>query len=164
MRWSESLEKKQINRRDFLRIATWAIGGLIGAAMAIPAIAYIVGPALERTKAGKWSQLGAASKVELGTPTLFKVKFERQTGWIVDQREISLYILTDNGRDFVAMSNICTHLACRVRWIADREQFFCPCHNGVFDKEGNVLSGPPPRALDRYEVKVEDDQLFVLAS
>jgi Rieske Fe-S protein len=132
--------------------------------MAIPAIAYIIGPAPERTNAQEWSLLGAASKVELGTPTLFKIKFERQTGWIVDQREISLYVLTDDGRDFVAMSNICTHLACRVRWIADREQFFCPCHNGVFDKEGNVVSGPAPRPLDRYEVEVEDDQLFVLAS
>ena len=91
----------------------------------------------------------ARPRVELGTPTLFKIKFERQTGWIVDQREISLYVLTDDGRDFVAMSNICTHLACRVRWIADREQFFCPCHNGVFDKEGNVVSGPAPRPLDR---------------
>jgi Rieske Fe-S protein len=59
------------------------------------------------------------------------------------------------------MSNICTHLGCRVRWIADQESFFCPCHNGVFDAQGSVVSGPPPRPLDRYEVKVEGDQLFV---
>ena len=153
-----------ISRRGFLKAATWTIGGLISAAMAIPAIAYILGPALKRTTAQNWSLLGATSKVEHGTPTLFKVKFERQTGWIVDQREVSFYVLTEDGRDFVAMSNICTHLACRVRWIEEREQFFCPCHNGVFDKEGNVLSGPPPRPLDRYEVKVENDQLYVLAS
>jgi Rieske Fe-S protein len=61
------------------------------------------------------------------------------------------------------MSNICTHLSCRVRWVAERGQFFCPCHNGVFDKEGLVVSGPPPRPLDRYEVKVEGDQLFIKA-
>jgi Rieske Fe-S protein len=73
-----------------------------------------------------------------------------------------VYVLTENGRDFVAMSNICTHLGCRVRWITEREQFYCPCHNGVFDREGNVVSGPPPRPLDRYETKVEEGQLFIL--
>ena len=71
-------------------------------------------------------------------------------------------MLTDNGRDFLAMSNICTHLGCRVRWIADQEQFFCPCHNGVFDKDGTVVSGPPPRPLDRYEVKVEGETVYIL--
>ncbi|MEJ2747270.1 MAG: ubiquinol-cytochrome c reductase iron-sulfur subunit [Anaerolineae bacterium] len=151
-----------MSRRDFLSIATWAIGGLISAGMAIPAIAYIIGPALKRSAGQEWVQLGAASKVELGTPTLFKANIERQTGWIVDQRELSFYVLTENGRDYVAMSNVCTHLGCRVRWIADNDQFFCPCHNGVFDKDGNVIDGPPPRSLDRYEIKVEGDQLYVL--
>jgi menaquinol-cytochrome c reductase iron-sulfur subunit len=155
-------DTKRINRRDFLGIATWAIGGVISAAMAIPAIGYILGPALKNTTTQNWFRLGAIQKVELGTPTLFKVKIERQAGWILDERELSAYVLTDNGRDFIAMSNICTHLACRVRWISDREQFFCPCHNAVFDKEGNVVSGPPPRPLDRYEIKVEDDQLIML--
>ncbi len=153
---------KQLSRRDFLSIATWAIGGLISAAMTVPAIAYIIGPALKRSEGQQWVRLGTLSKVELGTPTLFKASIERQTGWIVDQRELSIYVVTENGRDYVALSNICTHLGCRVRWIADQGQFFCPCHNAVFDKDGNVLDGPPPRPLDHYEIKVEDDQLYVL--
>lgn len=143
-------------------IATGAIAAFIGAGMAVPAIAYILGPALQRNKEAEWIRLGSASKVELGTPTLFKVQVERQTGWIVDSREISIYVLTEDGRNYIAMSNICTHLGCRVRWIGDEQNFFCPCHNAVFDKDGEVVSGPPPRALDRFEVKVEDDQLFVL--
>jgi len=150
------------SRRSFLSLATWAIGGLISAGMGIPAIAYIVGPALKRTSAEEWIRLGAASKVELNTPTLFKVKIERQTGWIANEEELSFYVLTDNGRDYIAMSNICTHLGCRVRWITNQEQFFCPCHNAAFSKEGNVIAGPPPRPLDRYQVKVENEQLFVL--
>ncbi len=101
------------------------------------------------------------SKVELGVPTLFKVTVEEQTGWITNEQDLSVYVLTDNGRDYAAMSNICTHLGCRVRWVADRNQFFCPCHNGQFDKEGLVTAGPPPRPLDRYEVKVEGDQLLI---
>jgi Rieske Fe-S protein len=155
-------DEQQVSRRGFLAIATSAIGGLIGAALAIPAIAYIVGPALQRTEQGEWVRLGLTSKIELGTPTLFKTVIQRQSGWIVNENELSAYVLTENGREFIAMSNICTHLGCRVRWIGDQQQFFCPCHNAVFDKDGEVVSGPPPRSLDRYEVKVEDDQLFIL--
>ncbi|HEX9616501.1 MAG TPA: ubiquinol-cytochrome c reductase iron-sulfur subunit [Anaerolineales bacterium] len=155
-------EEKRINRRDFLGMVTWSIGGLIGAAMGIPAIAYILGPVLQRDRAQNWIRLGAISKVEIGTPTLFKAKIERKTGWIVSEEEIAAFVLTENGRDYIAMSNVCTHLGCRVRWIAGQEQFLSPCHNGIFDKVGNVVSGPPPRPLDRYEVKVENDQLFIL--
>jgi menaquinol-cytochrome c reductase iron-sulfur subunit len=154
--------KKQLSRRDFLSIATGAIGGLISIALGIPAIAYIIGPALKRQEAQNWIRLGPVSKVELGVPTLFKAKIQRQTGWIVNEEEITTFVLTENGRDFIAISNICTHLGCRVRWIADQNQFFCPCHNGIFDKYGNVVSGPPPRPLDRYEVRVENDRLLIL--
>jgi len=155
-------ENNQISRRNFMGFATWAIGGLIGLGMGIPAIAYIAGPALKAKSTQEWIRLGAASKVELDTPTLFKTTIERQTGWIVNEEDVSVYVLTENGRDFIAMSNICTHLGCRVRWISKDEKFFCPCHNAVFDKSGLVVTGPPPEPLERYEVKVEDDQLYVL--
>ncbi len=155
-------DEQKVSRRGFLAIATSAIGGLIGAALAIPAVAYIVGPALQRSEEGEWIRLGSTSKVELGTPTLFKTTIQKQSGWIVNENELSAYVLTENGREFIAMSNICTHLGCRVRWIDDQQQFFCPCHNAVFDKDGEVVSGPPPRPLDRFEVKVENDQLLIL--
>jgi len=162
---TDSPQNSQINstsRRSFLGFATWAIGGLIGAGMVVPSIIYLIGPALRREKAQDWISLGLVSKVEPGTPTLFKFKIMRQSGWIVNEEEVSLYVYTEDGRDFIALSNICTHLGCRVRWIEDQSEFFCPCHNASFDKRGDVVSGPPPRPLDRFQVKVENDQLFVL--
>lgn len=155
-------EKDQLSRRNFLAIATGAIGAVIGVVIAIPAVAYVIGPALKRKTSENWVRLGPTSKVELGTPTLFKTIIERQTGWIVTEGELSVYTLTEDGRDYIALSNICTHLGCRVRWITDQGQYFCPCHNAAFDKIGQVVSGPPPRPLDRYETKVEDDQLYIL--
>jgi menaquinol-cytochrome c reductase iron-sulfur subunit len=155
-------DEEQLGRRNFMGIATWTIGGVIGLGMAVPAVIYVVGPAVKQDTSEEWIPLGPTSKVELGVPTLYKVAIERQTGWIVNKEELSVYVLTENGRDFIAMSNICTHLGCRVRWITEQEQFFCPCHNAVFDKQGDVSSGPPPRPLDRYEVKVEDGQLYIL--
>ena len=155
-------EKNQLSRRNFLAIATGAIGGLIGIVMAIPAVVYIIGPALQKKTSENWVRLGPTSKVELGNPSLFKATVQSQTGWIVTEDEVSVYILTEDGREYIALSNICTHLGCRVRWIADQNQYFCPCHNAIFDKTGLVLSGPPPKPLDRYETKVEDDQLYIL--
>ena len=154
-------EPEQVNRRGFLSVATWSIGGLISLIMGIPAIAYILGPALSKEKSQNWMRLGSIKKVELGTPTLFNASFTRQSGWIEEQDKIGVYVLSDNGRDFIAMSNICTHLGCRVRWIADEQIFLSPCHFGKFDREGRVISGPPPRPLDRYEVKIENDQLLI---
>ena len=154
-------KKTIIDRRTFLSMATWTIGGLIGLGVSIPAIAYIIGPALKGEKDQSWVDLGATSKVELGTPTLFKARVERQVGWNVAEEQLAVYVLTENSRDFTAMSNVCTHLGCRVRWIADRQQFYCPCHNGVFDKQGNVVSGPPPRPLDRYELRLKGDQMLI---
>ena len=40
-------EKDDVSRRDTLKLAITAIGGFIGAAFGIPAIAYIVGPAIK---------------------------------------------------------------------------------------------------------------------
>jgi menaquinol-cytochrome c reductase iron-sulfur subunit len=143
-----------------MKMVIAGVSGVIGAAIGLPAIAYVVGPAL--TKATEtWIRLGAVNKVELSNPTLFKTTIETQTGWINTEEEISAYVLTDNGQDFVVMSNICTHLGCRVRWIADKQGFYCPCHNGVFAKDGTVVSGPPPRPLDRFENKVEDGMLYI---
>ncbi len=154
---------REITRRKFMSAAIAAMGSLISGVVGLPAIAYIIGPALQQ-KVENWIRLGAISKVEVGTPTLFKATVERRSGWITDQKEISAYVLTEDGQTYVAMSNICTHLGCRARWIPEQGNFFCPCHNGVFDKNGNVVSGPPPRPLDRFETKVEDGVLFIQGS
>jgi menaquinol-cytochrome c reductase iron-sulfur subunit len=157
----DRLSKPKISRRDFMQVTIAAIGGLIGIAVGVPAIEYIVGPALKKN-VQNWIQLGVVSKVELNTPTLFKANIQNQTGWIVSQDEISVYVMTEDGQRFTAMSNVCTHLGCRVRWIPADSKFACPCHNGVFDKDGSVLSGPPPRPLDRFQTKVENGILFIL--
>lgn len=154
--------ERNIHRRQFMSLVTRVIASFITIAYSVPAVAYLLGLSL-RQEAEQWIPLGSVAKIPLGAPTLFKARVQRKTGWITSDEEITVYVLTQNGRDFVAMSNICTHLGCRIRWIGDREQFFCPCHNGVFDRQGNVVAGPPPRPLDRYPVRVEQNQISILA-
>lgn len=66
--------------------------------------------------------------------------------------------------DFIALSSTCPHLGCQVRWEAQNNRFFCPCHNGVFDPSGKATGGPPGEAgqsLGRYELRVEDGLLLI---
>lgn len=61
----------------------------------------------------------------------------------------------------VAFSRRCTDLGCLVSWNREREQFVCPCHQGIFDKTGLNIAGPPPRPLDRFNIIKRGEQLYV---
>ena len=54
----------------------------------------------------------------------------------------------------VALSAVCPHLGCIVQWEKDKQDFLCPCHAGYFTPDGEVISGPPPRALARLSFSV----------
>ena len=63
--------------------------------------------------------------------------------------------LADGG--FLALSRTCTHLGCTVPWVAKENKFICPCHSSEFDITGEVISPPAPRALDIYQVVIENN-------
>jgi thiosulfate dehydrogenase (quinone) large subunit len=61
----------------------------------------------------------------------------------------------------VAFSAVCTHAACEVTYRADALR--CPCHGGAFDAgTGEVVAGPPPRALAAKRVEERDGQIYQL--
>ncbi len=64
-------------------------------------------------------------------------------------------------REVKALSTSCTHLGCSVYWEADKNRFYCPCHQGVFDADGNVVSGPPPTKLDSYETEIDGSNIYI---
>jgi nitrite reductase/ring-hydroxylating ferredoxin subunit len=67
------------------------------------------------------------------------------------------------GGRFVAYSQVCTHLACSVYFQAEKNQLYCPCHEGVFDPEtGGPTAGPPVRRLPRIELRREGDTLVAV--
>lgn len=70
----------------------------------------------------------------------------------------------DTVENFVALSSVCPHLGCQVHWESVNERFFCPCHNGAFDREGRPLEGPPAAAgqeLSRYPLRIENGLLYI---
>ena len=72
-----------------------------------------------------------------------------------------VYIKRTSEDKFVAISATCSHLGCIVTWDEGEKQFKCPCHNGVYNPEGKVVSGPPPAPLRRHKIKIEDGTLLV---
>jgi Rieske Fe-S protein len=64
-------------------------------------------------------------------------------------------------RDFVAYDQQCTHLLCPVVPDVPSGRLHCPCHNGWFDlRTGQVLAGPPQRALPRVHLEVRADGVY----
>jgi nitrite reductase/ring-hydroxylating ferredoxin subunit len=66
--------------------------------------------------------------------------------------------------DFIALSSTCPHLGCQVRWEAQNNRYFCPCHNGTFDATGKATGGPPGDAglsLPRYPLALQQGLLYI---
>jgi cytochrome b6-f complex iron-sulfur subunit len=70
-------------------------------------------------------------------------------------------VLNIRGKGILAFSRVCTHLGCLVKYYPEKQLFICPCHAGEFDLEGNVVSGPPPKPLQQFAVKVQDGNLVI---
>ena len=70
------------------------------------------------------------------------------------QGQFYLARLADGG--FLALSRRCTHLGCSIPWDEEKRRFVCPCHGSIFNLAGEVLTGPAPRPLDTFPVRIEN--------
>jgi Rieske Fe-S protein len=71
----------------------------------------------------------------------------------------------NTGNTFVAFSNSCPHLGCKVHWEAKAEHFICPCHQGIFDANGIATSGPPAQSnsnLKPYDIEVAGNSIYAI--
>lgn len=112
--------------------------------MAYPVSRYLVPPPSGEPETATASA-GRAADLKPHSGRIFK--FGSKPGIVVR---------TDEG-EIRAFSAICTHLDCTVQFKADTSQLWCACHNGTYDLGGNVVSGPPPRGLEKFVVNVRGD-------
>ncbi|MFC2026231.1 ubiquinol-cytochrome c reductase iron-sulfur subunit [Chloroflexota bacterium] len=150
-----------LSRNDFVKGMVAVLGTIMGAVVGIPAIAYIISPAVKSQSVDAWVSLGPLENYPIGTPTLFSFTRSKINGWEKTVNSFGVYIFRETENTEVVYSNVCTHLSCRVTWEEGDQIYFCPCHDGIFDKDGKVVAGPPPRPMDRYETKIEDGILSI---
>jgi menaquinol-cytochrome c reductase iron-sulfur subunit len=151
----------QLSRRDFFNITIISIGSVIAVTVGLPAVAYIVVPGLKVSKSEAWIPLGKVDQFPTGEPTLVTFTRTQVNGWEKTVLSYGVYVVKPSSGDLYVMSNVCTHLACRVNWRTDKKEFICPCHDGLFDIEGVVIGGPPPKPMSRYPTKIEDGTLYM---
>lgn len=135
-------------RRGFVNGFLWTTITALGAAILYPVARFISPPRIpeattNRVLAGKVSEIAG---------TKWKIfPFGSEPGILVQ---------TAPG-EYRAFAGTCTHLACTVQYEHSSKQIWCACHNGWYDLSGRVVSGPPPRPLEQYEVNVVGDDIFV---
>jgi menaquinol-cytochrome c reductase iron-sulfur subunit len=152
-----------MSRNNFVKAVIGVLGTIMGAVVGLPAIGYLISPALKKQESEALIPMGPLEKYPVGIPTLFTFTRTKVNGWERTVNSYGVYVLrkSEAENDVIVLSNVCTHLSCRVAWDETKQEYVCPCHAGFFDIEGEVISGPPPRALDGYTTTVEDGNLIL---
>lgn len=145
-----------------MRLSVWS-GALAAAVVSIPFMGALLDPVLEK-KPRRWRTVGKVSDFAVGTTNLvtFIDADPEPYGGVVEKA--SAWLRRDDEKSFIAFSVHCTHLGCPVRWEAKSELFMCPCHGGVYYKNGNVAGGPPPKSLVQYLVRVNNGNVEIKTS
>jgi Rieske Fe-S protein len=140
-------EDAPVSRRDYLRILVTVSGGLAAGTAAVALGAF------SKHGLGSAPPLKIADRISIGAAVRFNYPSENDP---------AMAMRLQSGR-LVAYSSVCTHLGCSVLWQDQRLQ--CPCHNGEFDPStGEVVAGPPPRALPRVLLEERSDGIYAVGT
>jgi cytochrome b6-f complex iron-sulfur subunit len=87
-------------------------------------------------------------------------KIEKEHFVIARSGTRKIIVFNANG-ELKALDAKCTHEGCTVQFVPGDSNLWCACHNGKFDLDGRVLSGPPPRPLGRWIATKEGETVTV---
>lgn len=93
---------------------------------------------------------------------IFELNLEQQDSRTAEQslKNMNIYIVK-RPDGWIALSPVCTHLGCVVKWNRAKKEFICPCHGGRYSMDGEVIGGPPPLPLMKLSLKIEGERVFV---
>ena len=162
---TEQMETSQTDddRRSFVTWLSVGLSAFIGGVMTIPGIAFVLAPVF-RSPPRKWRDVGAVDSFELGDTVLVSFEDPSPVPWAGVTAKTAAWVRKTGENEFIAFSINCRHLGCPVRWVEDANLFMCPCHGGVYYRDGTVAAGPPPHPLDRYPVRIQDGKLEIETS
>jgi menaquinol-cytochrome c reductase iron-sulfur subunit len=156
----ESGAPVELDRRRLLASFFWAATSFVGVALLAPLVGYFLGPL--RGRAGR-RPLPVARLADLprDVPQRVELALRRRDGWVTEEGRLTAWVVRRN-EGVLVFDPRCTHLGCAYHWHTQTNQFLCPCHNGLYDIEGRVTGGPPPRPLDVFPTHIEDGVVYVV--
>lgn len=143
-------ENKGLSRRSFLQWGVGSVGAVLGVGYLGLTEAFL---SPQSASAQELKEIGKVADFPEGKPKLVSYK----SGGI----EEGIYVINFGTEGWLALDFHCTHLQCAVNWVEATKQFICPCHGGVYDIKGNVVSGPPPKSLPMRDIKVKGDTVLI---
>jgi len=155
-------EDKMTGRRTFLG---WLLGlgtVTVGGFLSVPLFRFALHPLTDVTTETGWSDLGTVEELSAITaPKKMVITVNQVDGWRKVIQDKSVYVIKESDGKLKVLSSICPHLGCSVRFNEAEKNFACPCHKGVFEGSGKLVSGPPPRSLDELDSRIADGKLQV---
>ena len=114
-----------------------------------------VAPTLEKQPA-QWVDLTEIKNLPEGKVSTIPLNYTRTRAFFTEPVQTTVLVRNDGNGKFVCFSDSCPHLGCAVSWDELTGRFRCACHGGAFDRDGEVIAGPPPRPLPRLPWKLEN--------
>ena len=148
-------------RRRFLSQLSIGLSVLGGLVVSIPVLGAFLQPLLKKSMPS-WRALGSVSDYEVGKTLLVRFDDGEVLSWARSISHSAAWLRRLDENSFEAFAINCAHLGCPVRWEESSSLFLCPCHGGVYYKNGEVAAGPPLRGLSRYSVRVRKGKVEIL--
>ncbi len=144
-----------MDRRKALTLLTNGGGLVVAGVVGVPVLSTAVSPAVEAPRQERWRPLGPLDEFPVGTVRQALVGTSDDEG-AQSVRVRAVYVWRRAEDEVVVFSRNCTDLSCPVTWDPGSGWFYCPCHGGIFNQEGEPVAGPPKRPLFRYANRVRD--------
>lgn len=154
-------DTSESTRRHLFVLITRVAAGLVSLGLTIPAIGYLVSPAMKR-RAQSWMDIASVDNLSVGEPSQLDCVMTVQDGYVSTTAHRAVWAVKQADGEVTVFSPMCTHLGCGYHWDGSDRKFKCPCHGSVYDVTGKVLAGPAPRHLDTLPAKVQEGRLLVM--
>ena len=149
-----------IDRRKWLSILVAGGGAAVSALFAVPVMLASLSPIWKGRAGGRWAGLGPLEEFTPGKIQPVVVQVERGD-WARTLNAKTVFVYRRSVAEVLVYSRNCTDLSCPIVFDAGSECFFCPCHGGIFGKEGQRMAGPANQPLYRYLSRVRDGELEI---
>ncbi len=155
-----TLTSQGFTRRRFFARLSISLGGVCAAIVGLPLVGFVIAPLFGKPKEA-WVPVGKVDDFKIGQTVNVSLTDPSPLPWAGITAKGAAWLRRDSEDKFIAFAVNCTHMGCPVRWLPDAELFMCPCHGGVYYKDGTVAAGPPPKPLVRFEVRVANGQVEI---